>query len=366
MVTSNLNEIDNIVEAAKIIKSGKLLAFPTETVYGLGANAYDQNACLSIFRLKTRPQNNPLIVHVNSLEQASEFVYLTEDALRLSKFLPAPLTLVLKKRGSSKIAQAVTANLDTIAIRIPNHPVARALLAEVGGPIVAPSANISGNLSPTTKEHVKRNFPNLPILIGSQEHRILCGIESTILDLSTNIPTILRHGFITREDIENFLKKPVAVARSIMNANHLGDDSEQEQGVEKNPESEKDLEAEKDLEVEKSLEKDLEPKAPGMMYRHYAPKTKIRINGQSLAGDEIGLNFANSNLMNKKVPFIINLSISGDLEEAARNLFLHLHILDQYAEKNKLQAIVVAPIPNTGIGIAINDKLIKAAQAHQK
>lgn len=312
-----MNDLEIIKKAAKIIRAGGLVAFPTETVYGLGANAFSQDACQKIYKAKGRPSNNPLIVHVNSQEQAEKLAIFNEDAYALSKLWPGPLTMVLPKKINSKLAECVTAGLDTVAIRIPAHGLACDLILQSNVPIAAPSANKSGCLSATSQSHVKDSFKNDEIFIIDSEKTTKYGLESTIIDLSTYIPTILRFGFILPQVIEQILGKKVAIAT-----------------------------------------KSSEIKAPGMMYLHYAPKIPLKINAISLSGSEVGLNFGDSKLGAKGS---LNLSSTGDLAEAAANLFAYLHMLDDYAKANSIKRIAVAPIPNESIGLAINDRLIRAS-----
>lgn len=312
-----MQDIKLITEAAEIIKAGGLVSFPTETVYGLGANAFNHDACLKIYRAKGRPSNNPLIVHVAQIKQAEELVIFNEDAYLLSKLWPGPLTMVLPEKRNSKLAVCVTAGLGTVAIRVPAHEVAQALILQSQVPIAAPSANKSGCLSATSHEHVKSNFKDDDIFIIDSETTTKYGLESTIIDLSTSIPTILRFGFITPQVIEGLLNKKVEIATASSKI-----------------------------------------KSPGMMLQHYAPKTPLRINAEYLEEGEIGLNFGNSKLISKGS---LNLSPTGDLAAAAANLFAYLHMLDNYSEANLIKRIAIAPIPNESIGLAINDRLIRAA-----
>jgi len=312
-----MEDLEIIAKAAQIIKLGGLVSFPTETVYGLGANAFSQEACLKIYEAKGRPSNNPLIVHVATLEQAEELAIFNEEAYLLNSLWPGPLTMVLPKKNNSKLASCVTAGLDTVAIRIPAHKVAKDLILQSGYPIAAPSANKSGYLSATSHEHVRNGFQNKEIFIIESKTTSLYGLESTIIDLSTNIPTILRFGFITPQVIEQIIGKEVAIATKFSAI-----------------------------------------KAPGMMHLHYAPTTPLRINAQFLEDGEIGLNFGDSKLDSKDS---LNLSPSSNLSEAAANLFAYLHILDIYAQNNSIKKIAVAPVPNESIGLAINDRLIKGS-----
>lgn len=303
-------------KAGKIIQAGGLVVFPTETVYGLGASAFNENACLKIYEAKGRPKNNPLIVHVATLQQAEELAIFNKEAYLLSKLWPGPLTMVLPRKDNTKVAKSVTAGLETIAIRIPAHKIACDLIKQSKVPIAAPSANKSGYLSPTSYEHVKYIFKD--IFIINSEHPTQYGIESTIVDLSSMTETvILRLGSIAPNIIEQILDKEIQIIK--------------EQSI---------------------------IRAPGMMYSHYAPKTPIRINARFLKEREIGLNFGNSKLDSKKS---LNLSPRGDLATAAMNLFGYLYTLDKYAEINSLLGIAVAPIPNISIGLAINERLIRAS-----
>lgn len=311
-----MKDLAVIAEAVKLIQAGELVAFPTETVYGLGANAFNEGACLKIYQAKGRPSNNPLIVHVASLEQAEELAIFNKEAYLLSKLWPGPLTMVLPRRNSSRLAECVTAGLSTVAIRVPAHRVARDLIIQSGVPIAAPSANKSGYLSPTSHRHVKAGFKSENVFVIDSETTTKYGLESTIIDLSTLIPALLRFGFITPQIIEQIIDMQVEIAT-------------QSSAI----------------------------KAPGMMYTHYAPKTPIRINAISLEEGEIGLNFGGSKLNSKGS---LNLSPTGELAIAAANLFSYLHTLDDYAMVNSLQRIAIAPIPNESIGLAINDRLIRA------
>jgi len=306
-----------IKEAATIIKSGGIVAFPTETVYGIGADATNQSACLNIYQVKGRPTHNPLIVHVNYIEQVKTYTEFNDNAQKLSKFWPGPLTMVLKKVPDSGLANCVTAGLDTVAIRIPAHTIARDLIEQSKRPIAAPSANRSGRLSPTSYDHVYNDFAD-SIAIIKDKNPSTYGLESTIIDLSTEAPTILRLGFITPEMIEELLGKKVKIASKLSKV-----------------------------------------KAPGMLLKHYAPRTKLRLNASTLLDGEIGLNFAGSTLISEAS---LNLSISGNLVEAAANLYNYLHQLDNYAVNHKVESIAVAPIPNESIGLAINDRLSRAAE----
>ncbi len=306
---------DDIRKAGEILRAGGLVAFPTETVYGLGANAYSDQAVAEIFAVKGRPQFNPLIVHVSSVNSAEEIVVFSDTATLLAKhFCPGPLTLVLPRKDT-KISYLVSAGLDTVAVRMPSHPLAHALLLEAGVPVAAPSANVSGTLSPTCAEDVKAS-------LGSRIDMILdggasdVGVESTVLDLTSDTPALLRAGGVTVEEIEKVLGKTL-----------LKSDS-----------------AHKEVEV---------PRSPGQLLSHYAPKLPVRINVTEPLPDEAFLGFGS---LNKGE--VLNLSPSGDLKEAAANLFRYLRRLDQ---PETFSGIAVAPIPAKGLGLAINDRLTRAS-----
>lgn len=309
-----------IKQAVQFITSGKVVVFPTETVYGIGADATNQEACLKIFQFKSRPAINPLIVHVSSIEQAKEigkFNYIAEKIAE--KFWSGPLSIVVPLKENTNIAPAVTAGLKTIAIRIPSHPLALELIKQSGRPIAAPSANPSNYISPTRLDHVIKHFnDNEEIFILTDKHyQSKYGLESTIVDTTTDIITILREGFITAEVLEATL----------------------------------------DIKINKAS-KNINIKAPGMLEKHYSPTVPIRLNAISLNDKEIVLNFGDSNL---KGEYSLNLSSKGDLTEAAANLYAYLRLLDDYAAAHNIKHIAVAPIPLINIGAAINDRLKRAA-----
>lgn len=312
---------DTLKQAAQFIKLSNIVAFPTETVYGLGADASNEQACQKIFKIKKRPSINPLIVHVATMRQAKTIGEFNADALKLSNvFWPGPLSIVVPLKSGANIAGSVLAGLTTVALRISSHNIALELIRKSGTAIAAPSANPSGYISSTALEHVKEHFLDEKdvFILGDNLNDCKCqyGIESTIVDTTTNNLTILRDGFITKEALEEVLGKKLDKTPSLMQI-----------------------------------------KAPGMMHKHYSPKARVRLNAESLEANEVGLNFANSKLEGK---LSLNLSLTGDLIEAASNLFANLRILGNYAELNGL-AIAVAPIPEVAIGVAINDRLKRAA-----
>jgi L-threonylcarbamoyladenylate synthase len=289
--------IIKVKNAIKLLRNNQVVAIPTETVYGLSANARSDEAVAKISALKTRPQFNPLIIHVESLEAAQEIAIFNATALELAeKHWPGALTLVLPKRDKSQFMLA-SAGLDTIAIRVPAHPVAQKILQQTGLPLAAPSANISGKLSPTTAHHVQSDFPDLPIVDGGN---CSIGLESTIIGFDGEQAVLLRAGVLQIESAIDNQKSEIT--------------------------------------------------SPGQLIKHYSPKNPIRINANSANADEVFLGFG-------KINCTLNLSEKGDLAEAAANLFSHLHQLDAM---NK--PIAVAIIPNSGIGIAINDRLHRACK----
>lgn len=309
--------------AIHTIQSGGLVAFPTETVYGLGADATNQQACQRIFAVKGRPQANPLIVHIASFDQALDIGEFSDNARKLiEKFWPGPLSIVVPIKKTSQIASSVTAGLNTVALRMPAHPVTQELIKRSNRPIAAPSANLSGRISATTYEHVLADFKLQDIFILESDNKCQYGIESTIVDMSNDQPILLRHGFITIDSIESVLNKSLNLYSDLRYSNRV-------------------------------------LMAPGMMDRHYSPITPLRLNANNLYPGEIALNFGNSNLIGC---YSLNLSSTSDLIEAASNLYIMLRELDHYAILNSADIIAVAHIPNTSIGIAINDRLSRAAK----
>jgi len=307
----------SIEQAARLIREGELVAFPTETVYGLGGDATNERAVAKIFEAKGRPQFNPLISHVLDAGEARRLVQWNETADKLAaRFWPGPLTLVLPRAKNSPIALLATAGLDTAAIRAPAHPMAQALIRAVGRPIAGPSANRSGAVSPTRAEHVAESLGDrVKLILDGGPCQV--GLESTVLDLTTSTATLLRPGGATREAIEAVIG-PVALSNAIPSG-------------------------------------DAARKSPGQLDSHYAPARPVRLNATSVAADESLLAFGSRPPAGARQT--LNLSPDGDLTEAAANLFAHLRALDQPANAR----IAVMPIPQTGLGLAINDRLRRAA-----
>ncbi|MGR3291308.1 MAG: L-threonylcarbamoyladenylate synthase [Paracoccaceae bacterium] len=297
-----------IDRAADLLVRGQLVAFPTETVYGLGADARNDSAVAGIFETKRRPQFNPLIVHVADLDAATKFARLDDVALRLAAaFWPGPLTLVVPSISGSGLSPLVSAGLQTVAIRVPAHPLAKSLLNRFAGPVAAPSANLSGKISPTQAGHVLAGLDGkiAAVLDGGP---CPIGLESTIVGLLPD-PVLLRPGGLSAELIEDCLGQSLAV-----------------QGQQDTPNS------------------------PGQMASHYAPNASMRLNATKRRQGETLLGFG-------KVESDLNLSPASDLTEAAANLFHHLRKLDA----RKVEKIAVSPIPDHGLGRAINDRLQRAA-----
>jgi L-threonylcarbamoyladenylate synthase len=305
-----------VAEAARCLAAGGLIAFPTETVYGLGADATNGAAVARLYAAKGRPQFNPLIAHVASVAVARRLAAFNAAAERLAAaFWPGPLTLVLPKTAACDLSDLALAGLDTIALRMPAHPVAGELLAAFGKPIVAPSANRSGHVSPTTAAHVLADLRGrIDLIVDGGPCEV--GVESTIVSLA-DTPTLLRPGGLPREEIERVLGHPLADAPS----------SEALGGT---------------------------PAAPGMLASHYAPKALLRLNATEARPGEALLAFGH---IDNAPNGTLNLSPRGDLVEAAANLFSHLRALDRGGAK----VIAVMPVPDDGLGEAINDRLGRAA-----
>ncbi len=321
---------DNIQIAANSLKNGELVSFPTETVYGLGANATDDDAVKRIFEAKKRPDFNPLIVHVSDWDMVEKYAQTNNRAKALAKhFWPGPLSIILPRKQNSELSTYVSGGLDTVALRQPEHIVAKSLLKCFGLPIAAPSANLSGSLSPTTPYHVQQSLDDkVDIILAGGKCSI--GLESTIIDMTGDKAVVLRAGFILPETIADLLNEDVEIAYE-------------------------------NVEVDK-------PHSPGQLLRHYAPNTPLRLKAVDITKDEILLAFGSTKFMSAEgkggVPEerILNLSPSGDLLEAASNLFSMLHELDSKGYSR----IAVMDIPKIGIGIAINDRLSRASNAQKE
>ena len=304
---------DTIARAAEILRRGGLVAFPTETVYGLGADATSDEAVARIFEAKNRPTFNPLIVHVPGIAEAERLVRFTPLAEKLAAaFWPGPLSLVLERKEGCPVSLLVSAGLDTIAIRVPAQATARALLEAAQIPVAAPSANASGEVSPTLARHVEESLGNAVELIVD-DGPCTVGVESTVADCTGDVPVILRPGGVTAEEIE-------AVAGRVRISTGSPD----------------------------------APASPGMLESHYAPAAHLRLEATTVSPDEALLAFGPAPLGGAKA--VRNLSASGDLREAAANLFAMLRELDALAD-----AIAVMPVPETGLGRAVNDRLRRAA-----
>lgn len=310
---------ESLSRASELLAVGELVAFPTETVYGLGADACNADAVAAIFAAKGRPSFNPLISHVASTEAAFELGIETRIASTLARsFWPGPMTLILRRRADCPIARLTSAGLDKIAIRVPAHADARRLLEAFGGPVAAPSANPSGRISPTRADHVMSGLDGRISLVldgGACQS----GVESTVIDCTGDNAHILRPGGITRDE----LAKALSTAGLQL----------------------ADMVQEADPQV---------PASPGMLASHYAPNAAVRLNVTAAEADMELIGFGG---INGSGALGLNLSPGADLVEAAANLFDMLHA----ADAGGARVIGVAPIPHTGIGEAINDRLTRAA-----
>lgn len=333
-IVNDNNKEESLSEAAKVIQNGGIVAFPTETVYGLGANALDEEAVKKIFIAKGRPQDNPLIVHVASKDITNLVEEVPQIAQKLmNKFWPGPLTIILKKK-KGVIPKVTCANLESVGIRMPNNDIALELIKRSGHPIAAPSANISGRPSPTDVERCIEDLNGrVDYILGGDKCNV--GVESTILDCTVNPPVVLRPGGITVEQLKEF-----------------DDEIEIDAGIIKN-------------------DSNIKPKAPGMKYRHYAPKAKVRIisgdmekvtlemkkmlNEYKKQGKKVGILTTEENV--NKYDNDIILSLGNKLDEVARNLFESLRALDDKG----VDVILSEGFCEEGIGVAIMNRLKKAA-----
>lgn len=304
----------DIAAAATALRDGALVAFATETVYGLGANACDGKAVARIFEAKGRPSFNPLIVHMPDATEAMQLGKFNADAIKLVEtFWPGPLTLVVERADECPVSQLASAGLSSLAIRVPGRESARELLRLAGCPVAAPSANISGQISPTRAQHVIAGLSDRiwGVLDGGDCE---VGLESTIVSCLGKTPVILRPGGLSREQIEEALGKPVEIQTGSTN----------------------------------------DPISPGQLASHYAPNAAVRPNAREARPGEAYLAFGKRE---PEADIIRNLSSTKNLQEAAANLFAMLHTLDMLGA----ETIAVAPIPNEGLGAAINDRLARAA-----
>ncbi len=301
-----------IQDAARILKRGGLVAFPTETVYGLGADARSDRAVAAIYAAKGRPRFNPLIVHLRSQAEAETYAVFNDPARALAQaFWPGPLTLVLPRAQGCALSPLASAGLDTIALRVPSHPVARALLEAAGTPIAAPSANPSGRVSATTAEHVAESFGDtVEIVLDGGATPV--GIESTVIGFENGKPVLLRPGAIAREQIEKLT--------GALGAPRPGPAS-----------------------------------SPGQLASHYAPRARLRLNARDVQRNEALLAFGPD--VPSGAGVTLNLSPDSNLDTAAANLFAMLRALD----RTGVPCIAVMPIPAHGLGEAINDRLTRAA-----
>lgn len=327
---------DLIFDAANVIKNSGVVAFPTETVYGLGANGLDENAVKKIFAAKGRPQDNPLILHVHSIEQVKELVMEIPDIAKvcMEKFWPGPLTILLSK--SNKVPSIITAGLNTVAIRMPENKIALELIKTSNVPIAAPSANISGRPSPTSAKHVIEDLMDkIDIIIDGGDTGI--GLESTVLDLSGSLPMILRPGGVTKEELQKIIPN-VTIDFAIIKE-----------------------------------DENIVPKSPGQKYRHYAPKSDMlvftgevekivkTIVGKTMeymdAGKKVGIACTDETKEFYKDGLIISMGSRQNKETIAHNLFNTLRLFDE----GKVDIILAEGVELSGLGVAIMNRMMKAA-----
>lgn len=329
---------ENIREAAEIIKNGGLVAFPTETVYGLGANALDPAAVSKIYAAKGRPSDNPMIVHIARASDIGQLTpRLSEDIVTLiDTFWPGPLTMVLKKKDI--VPEVTTGGLDTVAVRMPDNPHALALINESGCPIAAPSANISGKPSPTKAQHVIDDLSGkIDAVIEGEDCRV--GIESTVVDMTGSVPTILRPGILTAEDIEAALGKKVVYDKSLTvrpDAAAVG----------------------KADDLDAGFGDDFKPKSPGMKYKHYAPKAEMLVvEGQR---DNVKNEIERLKALNEKIGNRVGVILFEEKAfiEAAHDLFADLREMD----KEDVDLILAGALSdNDGVGFAVMNRMLKSA-----
>ena len=309
-----MSHLIQLKDAVDLLKKGRVVATPSETVYGLCGNAFDEGAIEAIFQTKQRPSGNPLIVHYATQAMFEQDVIVTPSAQRLmNAFCPGPLTFVLNKKEGSCLVSKVSAGLKTVAVRWPSHPVFQALLRACNFPLAAPSANVAGTLSPTHPSHVWRTLKDVPVVAGEVP---ACGLESTVVDLRGETPLLLRPGALAVEDLEEVLQQPFALPQTAPTKVFH---------------------------------------SPGLFPRHYAPSKPLRLEATSVEADEGLLAFGPCPL--KGAHTAVNLSEKGDVNEAAQRFFQLMHHLDQ----SSCQRIAVMPIPCKGVGVALNDRLKRAA-----
>jgi|AGTN01.3.fsa_nt_gi Sua5/YciO/YrdC/YwlC family protein len=322
-----------IEDAARVIKEGGLVAFPTETVYGLGASALDENAVAGIFALKGRPMDNPLIVHVDGMAMARSLVAFTEAAETLAaQFWPGPLTMVLRSRGA--VPEAVTAGLDTVGVRMPDSDAALSLISASGVPIAAPSANRSGSPSPTTAAHVQSDFGGELLILDDGECSV--GVESTVIDMTQHVPLILRPGAVTLEMVRDVIGQ-AGCAPSFAPADGI------------------------------------KPASPGMKYRHYAPQAQLTVvEGNNISVAEAIKYLYDKDIRKGESPLILacrenrryygkrDIAVTGGANDA-REIARSLYALLRGADEDGYSRIYFEGIPKAGIGFAVMNRVYKAA-----
>ena len=313
------NEI-NISKVSKFLKNDELVIFPTETVFGIGGNAFSDKAIKKIFDIKKRPFFNPLIVHLKNKKEIYKYAIVNESAEKLiNSFMPGPITLILPIIKNTKLSKFVTAGLDTVALRVPSNKIANNILNELDGPIAAPSANLSGEPSSTRSQDAFKTFDGLvSCIIKSNSSEI--GLESTVIGFDDETPLLLRLGGLEIEKIQNVLNKKILLKNKVKNITKIS--------------------------------------SPGLTLKHYSPKAILRLNAHTIFEDEVFLGFGKlpKNILGK------TLSESKNLNEAAHNYYSYLIYLDQLCFKFNKKKIAVAKIPNIGLGKTINDRLKRGAK----
>ncbi|MBR1604940.1 MAG: threonylcarbamoyl-AMP synthase [Alphaproteobacteria bacterium] len=302
----------NITLASEVIRKGGLVSFPTETVYGLGADVYNTQAVASIFEAKNRPHFDPLISHIADIDFLPTYAQTDDRVLALAKhFCPGPLTFILNRTDNNPAIDLACSGLNKIAVRLPDNPIALDLIRQSGVPIVAPSANKFKSVSPTTAQHVRESLGDkVNMILDGGPCRV--GVESTIIDVTQKQIVLLRAGGTAVEEIESFLGEKILISDGDPN----------------------------------------KPSAPGQLLKHYAPKKSLRINAVHKKENEFLIGFGDVKDAD------LNLSPSGDLKEAASNLFAYMRLADEQANDKTL---AMSPIPTTGLGLAINDRIKRAS-----
>lgn len=332
----------DIKEAAKILQNGGLVAFPTETVYGLGADALNPEAVSKVYEAKGRPSDNPMIVHISQPQQLYQLTFEITDDMKtlMEKFWPGPLTMITPARP--EVPRVTTGGLDTVAVRMPDNATTLELISEMGKPLAGPSANLSGHPSPTTPRHVEDDLQDrIDAIIQGEDCRV--GIESTVVDMTEDIPVILRPGVITREQLANALGKDVRIDEAVFQKPVA---CKQEKSGAENPESKLLIAGD-----------DFKPKSPGMKYKHYAPKAEMIIfRGEP---EKVRLAIAEEKMFRIQCGQKVGVLIydNNNPAEAAHDFFAQLRAFD----KSGVDVIIAAALEESGVGLAVMNRMFKSA-----